>query len=473
MSSFEKAQVVHGSAQLLRQFLQKQLQPWRWDIMLKNGGIRAERAGKPIPKLALNTTLKAGDVVFIDDAYGMTYIELRKKASQDFRDYVFCPQRGKDTFLNNQVKALLADKTSRDVPLSVKYIKDLVAQLTPLGAFPIRHLIFVSHASEFGEVLMLIRKQKDEKDAVFAYLTWEGLKESIDNKSLRTDQAPNPTLLPRPEDSSGKKIPCALIIRGCSSGVHQILLKKMHDAFAPMIDLVVMPKFYDAADFIGQVSATQYAASIEYFMHRLIVSSKTKLDRAGVISAFKAATLTDWLGNKIPDGDWEDLVGQDANKQARTKELTMKITGRQQPGKFRAHFDPSPLEAMPMTMEQEAKPTTQEIKDFMLNSWMNLPMFQDAEWPYWKRMGLKDLDAFKAFWTFELDPKAKNKKGKWQVRAIRYMYEVRTPLVEKGVMICHYRPKGEPGTESNNIDYNDTRLFGRFAAIPKDFAQRI
>src|SRR5689334_1036620 len=194
MSSFEKAQVVHGSAQLLRQFLQKQLQPWRWDIMLKNGGIRAERAGKPITKLALNTTLKAGDVVFIDDAYGMTYIELRKKASQDFRDYVFCPQRGKDTFLNNQVKALLADKTSRDVPLSVKYIKDLVAQLTPLGAFPIRHLIFVSHASEFGEVLMLIRKQKDEKDAVFAYLTWEGLKESIDNKSLRTDQAPNPTL---------------------------------------------------------------------------------------------------------------------------------------------------------------------------------------------------------------------------------------------------------------------------------------
>src|SRR5262249_9646402 len=139
MSFFARTHVIDRS-QTLTTFLTPLVQPWRWDIMLKNGGIRADRQGKAITPLAPGTALNTGDIVTIDDAFGVTSLQLRRKASTDFRDLVFSPQRGKDPSLNNQVTALLEAGPAFDVPLTVVYLRDLVAQLIPLGTYPIRHI---------------------------------------------------------------------------------------------------------------------------------------------------------------------------------------------------------------------------------------------------------------------------------------------------------------------------------------------
>ena len=474
MSDFGKSEVVHDSSVPLKSFLETRLQPWRWAIMLGSGGIRVQRAGKPIDNLTLDTTLAEGDVVVIDDAYSLTWMELRRWASTDYRDLVFCPQRNvdeKDTFLKNQVKALLEDSTALDVRLDIENLKELVAHLTPLGTNPIRHITLVSHANPFGDILIPVRRPRNDKDTVGDVLNWESLKEAIGDGSLRIGgKDRNPTLLPRPETSRGEQVPCAIIVRGCSSGVHTNLLQKIQEAFGSMIDTVVMPKYFDGADFINKT-----AASVEYFMHRFKVTSKTRLDRHGVIEAFKAAKLTDWLKNPVPDGDWYSLVGHDMtiDKVFPTKPLTMRIDGRSQPAVFKARFDTTPLEPTTLYMDQASKPTTAEIKKFLINSWTALPMFHDDEWPYWERLGLATMDEFEDYWTYELNPHIKGVPGKWPVRGIRYAWEIRTPLVDGGTMICHYRPINEPGAESNNIDYNDDRIFGRYRHIPPHYAQTL
>jgi hypothetical protein len=176
----------------------------------------------------------------------------------------------------------------------------------------------------------------------------------------------------------------------------------------------------------------------------------------------------------VPDGDWDKFVPQNTTQIAATAPLPMQITGRSQAATFQARFDPTPMEPTTMEMSQGTKPTSDEIKKFLMSRWTPLPMFQDPDWPFWVRMGLSSLDEFANYWTYEVNTKIKQKdKSTWPVRGIRYTYEVRTPLVDQGTMICRYRPITEPGTPSNNIDYNDDRLFGRFKHIPAHYAQTI
>ena len=73
MTYFEhRRQVASSDSGTLRNFLKDVLQAWRLEIMLANGGIHVERGGKAVEHLTLDFTLKSGDVVVIDDAYGWT-----------------------------------------------------------------------------------------------------------------------------------------------------------------------------------------------------------------------------------------------------------------------------------------------------------------------------------------------------------------------------------------------------------------
>ena len=87
------------------------------------------------------------------------------------------------------------------------------------------------------------------------------------------------------------------------------------------------------------------------------------------------------------------------------------------------------------------------------------------------------MEDFIAWWIYRVNPEANKqvmaREKLWQVRAMRYSYEIRTPLVDNGTVICKYWPNGEPGRASNNIDYNDIRIFGRSAHILPNYAQTI
>jgi hypothetical protein len=431
--------------------------------------------------LRLDTTLADGDRVFIDEAYGRTWMELRRNASAYFRDYVFCPQRHPkgqqkpDRFLTNEIKALLDDKTAIDVkPKDAEFLTDLIPKLTPLATSPIRHLILVSHANPFGNIDLPVKKvELDPDQPDRGFLNWETLKECIADGSLRIEgKGPNPIVLPRPENQNGQQVPCAVIIRGCSSGVHTPLLKKIQEAFGPQVNEVIMPMHFDAADY---TTGSTNPALLEFFTHRFIVTSKTPLDRDGVIEAFKAAKLTDWQNNRVPDSYWNDLVPHNVTHRQQTKPLPMRIEGRSAPSTFRARFEPQPLVSIAQIMKQKKKPTAEEIKEFIVARWKRLPAFTDPQWPFWKRMGfgIKSEDDFIAFWNYVLSTDDTSKPGRWAVRAMRFSFEIRTPLADNGTMICKYIPNGENGTASNNIDYNDDRIFGRYKNIPKHFAQQL
>jgi hypothetical protein len=485
MSGFETSQVVTDTGGLsLQAFLLTRLQPWRSEIMLENQGIRVKHQGSYVDPLTLDTHLAQNDVVFIDPAYGRTWMELRRQASSDFRDLVFCPQRvtfPTDKFLHNTLKALLSEPRAVDIPPGeADTLPNLIPKLIPLGRHPIRHLILVAHANPFGDIQLPVWKndiKPDEEDESKNDLNWETLTECIAKRSLRIDGVENsPIVQPRPEDGNGKPVPCAVIIRGCSSGMHRILLERIQQAFGPAVDMVVMPRHFDAADFIAGI---QNPALIEYFEHRFIVTSTTALDRPGVIEAFKKAGLKDWQGNRVPDSDWEALVPQNISRAVDTKTSMVRIDGRSPPAPLRAHFDPKALESMTVYMEHKTEPTADEIKEFIVKRWKNLPAFNDPDWPFWKRMGfgIKNDKAFIGYWNYQLNPapryKAERSKGRWGVRAMRFSFEVRTPLTDGGRLICRYIPNGESGTASNNIDYNDDRVFGCYKHIPPHFAQEI
>ena len=483
MTDFNRIEVIHDTGGIsLNLFLLTRMQPWRWDIMLASGGIRAEHAGKTISNLTPETTLSQGDVVFIDEAYGRTWMELRRKASTDFRDYVFCPQRHPDgqkpdRFLTNEITALLDDGTAKDIePKKAAFLTDLIPELTPLARYPIRHLILVSHANPFANIDLPVKNVKldpDQPDRGF--LNWETLNECIADGSLRIEgKGLNPIVLPRPENENGQRVPCAVIIRGCSSGIHEPLLRKIQEAFGPQVDEVIMPKHFDAAEY---TTGSTKPALLEYFTHRFIVTSKTPLNRQGVVEAFKAAKLVDWQDNRVPDSYWDGLVPPDVSHFQMTKALPMRIEGRSATSTFRARFQPEKLVSIAQVMEQKKKPTAEEIKEFIVARWKRLPSFRDPEWPFWKRMGfgIKSDDDFFAFWDYVLSPGENKaaKPGQWAVRAMRFSFEIRTPLADNGTMICKYIPNGESGTPSNNIDYNDQRIFGRYKSIPKHYAQQL
>jgi len=492
--NFEYRQIYVGFGESLQDYLVKRLQPWRWPIMLSTGAIRVEKGAKAVPHLTLEFKLRPGDVVVIDDAFGLTWSALMREARSNFRDYVFCPQRGRDTFLLDQVRALLMEKTAQDIPLMrgkvpIKDLYALIANLIPLADHPIRHLIIVTHATEEGELLIPMRpakkKQKstDPDDANAKYVTWESLQEAIglkdknplfihDHSHLVDKKQPPgarpqgkpvkvlppwnadgtrenrfPKTLPRPERKDGKFVPFAIIVRGCSSGVHTIFLNKIRDALGYMVDIVVMPKLFDA-------TARRGAEMVEYFQHDFEVTSQKPMTRPEIIQAFQAGKFRDWLGAPVPDSEWEQLVPKNVGylKSAPVKPMSVRVQGRD------------------ATMKQTNKPDAASIRDFLIASLARTPVFDSGvgDWPIWLRMGLKNRQEFIDYYRYEVDPWGRSFPGHWVVHGRREYYRIRTPVLEKNVLVADYHPGREGAEPTRLIDYNDVRIFGRSDPTPKD-----
>lgn len=479
MSYFEKRrQVVRGESERLKVFLMSRLQPWRWPVMLANGGIRVERGGVPVPNLTLDYQLSAGDVVVLDDAFGLTWSALIREASRSYRDYVFADPTATDAYITNKKEVLLRSPTAVAVSPDVPHLHALVKSLTRLGTNPIRHLVLVSHANAFGDIALPLRDLRSGEPDYATMMSWDSLKAAVAEKLLRIEEHnDNPVILPRPESAQGRFIPCALILRGCRAGLHANLLAKIREAFGPMIDIVVMSKFYEAADFIGK-TATSYAAAVEYFMHEFTVSAKLPLSRAKVIEALKQEKFTDWLNAPVPDREWDTLVPADVTHSAdsrATREIRVRVRGRDREATLRGRFDSQLMTTNTLLMTSATKPTDAEIRAAMIRNWETLPMFRDAEWPIWTRLGLESKEAFFDYWTYAVDADAKKSlpADRWPVNARRSTYTVRTPLIDGGTLLCNYYPEGEPGTQTTGIDLNDDRIFGRASFIPRHFEQTL
>jgi hypothetical protein len=244
-----------------------------------------------------------------------------------------------------------------------------------------------------------------------------------------------------------------------------------------MIDIVVMSKYYEAADFIGK-TATSYAAAVEYLMHEFTVTAKLPLSRAKVIEALKQEKFTDWLNAPVPDREWDTLVPADVTHSAdsrATREIRVRVRGRDREATLRGRFDSQLMTTNTLLMTSATKPTDAEIRAAMIRNWETLPMFRDTEWPLWTRLGLESKEAFFDYWTYAVDGDAKKSlpADRWPVNARRSTYTVRTPLIDGGTLLCNYYPEGERGTQTTGIDLNDDRIFGRASFIPRHFEQTL
>jgi hypothetical protein len=472
MSSFEQRRViVQGETMPLRVFLQSKIQPWRWPTMLASGGIRVEFGTRRVANLTLDYQLSAGETVVIDDAFGNTWSALIKLATSDGRDYLFGPGR-RDTFVGNKCSCLMRHPKTIDGMSDAATLEEFVGRLTRDATAPIRHLVLVGHANPFGDIFLPMRPKKSEPppDSTAGTMTWESLQEAIDEGYLDiTGRNPPPVVTPRPENVYGRFMPCAVIIRGCRSGVHPQLLERVRQAFGGAVNVVVMPKFFDAADFVGG----RGQAAIEYFMHDFTIGSTTRLKRDQVLAAFKAAKFRDWLGVPVPDGEWDAWVNHPVGVSGATAEIKAVVPGREALGILKARYEFYEMSPSTEILRQGAEPTADEMKAVMLERWGRMPQFTDTEWPMWERLGYESFDAFGNAWAYRLDPSVARKAGEWAVQAVRFTHTVRTPLIDRATLICDYHPLGERGTQTFGIDYNDTRIFGHSRAIPKGMAQTL
>lgn len=476
MAPFKRREVIGlRQSERLRVFLLSRLQKWRWPIMLAAGGIQVEAGAAPVPGLTLDYQLGAGETVVIDDGAPATDAALRKAATAGFKDYVFCPQRAGDPFLENQVAALLLDPNCVDIGTDLKDVQALIGDLQSFASAPIRYLILVSHASEAGDILMAMRPAKDEKDLNAFAITWESLNEAIKAKALEIPPHDRkPTLLPRPE-RNGLPIARALLIRGCTSGIHTIYLQKIAQALGG-VETVVMPKFFDGCNFIGGTSTKDAKAVVEYFLHNFVVVSPKKLTRAELLAALQAKGYKDWLGNAVGSTEWESLVPQNIDTgTVPVKELSVTIDGRSDPARMYTRFERGRGYTQTLLMSSPSKPDAAAIKQYVVDSWKRTEMFKDPDWPMWKRYDLATLDDFVALWTFEQDAGHRGKlpADTYAVHATMWTYTVRTPLLQQGTLLANYHPLKEKGTATNLIDYNDDRIFGRSSVIPKGFDPKL
>lgn len=465
-----------GETQSLRVFLMSRLQPWRWQPMIDTGAIVVETQQGPVKDLKLSYPLSMNETVVIDDGLPATTMKLRAEATSKFKDYVYCPDRSGDQFLTSQVEALTYDKSCIDIGTGLKDLQALVADMQSFVTDPMRYLILVSHASDAGDILTKMRPEKNNDDANAFAITWESLKEAIANKALEIPpHDKKPVFLPRPE-VGGKPVARALLIRGCTSGRHKTYLAKLLTAFGGGFDMVVMPKYFDACNYIDGTSTTNAGAVVEYFLHNFVVTSPTKLTRDQVIAALQAKKFTDWLGNAIADSEWNSLVPKSVGVGTQAvKAMSIPIDGRTKPGPFHTRFDAGRWSTRTSVMNAASTPDAAAIKAFIVNGWKTMDAFKDTEWPMWKRYDCATIDEFAALWTYELDPAPDKKPGPGQVavHGSLWSYTVRTPLIEKGTLLANYQPIKEKGTLSRKIDYNDDRIFGRAGTLPSTGAQKL
>lgn len=504
---FEYRQVHTGFKQPLREYLAKRLQPWRWPIMLSSGAIRVEIGATAVNNLTLDSEIRPGATVVIDDVFGNTWRLLREEANRNFRDYVFCPQRAGNRFLTDQVRALLMEKTAQDIPpkiidpenkqkpILLNNLYALIANLVWVADHPIRHLVLVSHASEDGEILMPMRTQKtkggrpDPEDKELAgNITWESLQEALDlkernpllihdvryfvngKKPVRNGDGTMdnrfPTTLPRPEHKNGKFVPFAVVIRGCSSGVHKILLNKMREALGFLVDIVVMPKFFEA-------TARRGDEMFEYFQHDFEVVSKKLLSRAEVIAAMKAKKFRDWEGNLIADTEWEALVPKNVEGEQQStpvKEMDVRVEGRDAALTLTTFFDAGDISISTQIMTQEDEPDEAAIRDHLIKGLTQKPFFKSGpkDWPIWLRMGLRNRQAFIDRYLYRLDPTRRSGPRHWAVQGHCHYYQIRTPVLKNGKLLADYHPGRAGGRTTRMIDLNDDVFFGRSDPPVKD-----
>ncbi len=477
MAPFKRREVLGlGQSDRLRVFLMSRLQKWRWPVMLSTGGIKVEAGNTPVQNLTLDYQLGASEVVVIDDGGAATDAALRRTATSDFKDYVFCPQRAGDTFLLNQVAALLLDPNCLDIGVELKDFQALIADLQSFATAPMRYLILVSHAGEAGDILMPMRPSRNAQDLNAVAITWESLKEAIAAKTLAIPpHDKKPTFLPRPE-RNGLPVAPALLIRGCTSGIHQVYLRKIAEALDGGVVTVVMPKFFDGCNFIGGTTTKNSKAVVEYFMHNFFVTSPITLTRAQVIAALKAKKYKDWLGADITDSEWDSLVPQNIDVDTTpVKAVTVTIDGRQEKATMQTRFERARVSTLTLQMLSPSKPDAAAIKTYVVDSWKRTEMFKDPEWPMWKRYNIGTLDDFIALWSFEEDASYRESlpANTYAVHATLWSYTVRTHLLQNGTLLANYHPLTEKGTATNLIDYNDDRIFGRSSVIPGGYAPKL
>lgn len=480
--------VAGGTTRTLREHVSDRLQPWRIPVMARHGGIRVMRGGTAIAT-ALDDPVQSGDVIVIDDTAGKTWSELMKTATADYRDLLLSSARfeastgaGELPFLLKQCAAVVVDERAVDLGQQVPTLTDLVKRLVPLGTHPIRHLILVAHASPYGDIGLRVRESRDSDKAEAldpAMMSWESMNEAIDEGTLfivppvRATPPPLPKLLPRPTDEQGKFTRCAVIIRGCSSGIHQIFLDKIRYAFGYMVDSVVMPKYFEAVDEIITRPAVQPPALVEFMMHDYTVYSKTALTRTALLTALRARKFKNWLDVAVPDTAWDALLPPAIHQGLSSTPVApveVQVPGRRATATIRTYLDTFPLQIGAIDISRAKTPTDEEVREAVIAGLDRTPQLKDTIWPFWMRMKLPSRAAFDDMWTYNKQAKS---PGTWTVWASAHQYTVRTPLLleDDRTLFCNHHPRGDEGTATRALRYYDDRIFGISSArLPAHWA---
>ncbi len=474
-SHFETRQVVESGARTLEQFLEPRVQRWRWPVMLETGAIRVARNGEALQPITPSLSLRAGDVVTINPTHGDTWSRLINVATGFARDLIFAPRREGDAYLTNATAALARGSTARIVPDQVGTLYQLAEQFMALGDAPLRHVVLVSHGSEFASLLIPMREA--EKPSAEPYtVTWETLTQAIEkgpgaglSLDLRfwQDDGPRPTrpadlVTPQTRRADGRFAPMTVVIRGCQIGRHQTFLDKIRRAFDTSVDAVVAPKMFEAADFIG----TGQRELIEYFQNDYVVRSREALTRDDLLRALRERQFSDWLGQPIPDQQWTDLVPArwEVHTPTPTRRYNVKVPGRAAPALMRDGFHLRPVAHSAVSnMMQREQPAPELIRAHLEAELERAGLFKTGPgtWPIWERFALSSKADFLDAWRYELVPGTKRTVKGWEVRMSFWMYEIRTAVVEDGTLVADYHLLTDGSQPLRTIDLNDRRIFGR------------
>ena len=166
------------------------------------------------------------------------------------------------------------------------------------------------------------------------------------------------------------------------------------------------------------------------------------------------------------------------------QEMRVRVKGRDDPLVIATFFDSGAGGIDPQIMKQEEKPDAAAIQKFIMASLLRLKSFNNGtgDWPMWKRMGLGSLNAFAEHYMYELYPYKKSGPNNWHVHGKRHHYQIRTPLIEKGLLVADYHPGRDGAEPTRLINYNDDRLFGRsdptkpdpkFPGVGKNFSRLV
>jgi hypothetical protein len=239
----------------------------------------------------LSEMLRAGDQVQVDDsAKGDTFDAEFEGARDGAQDYVDSPDDDAEDFLLNQSYTLhfrrlahMFGRRTGEITLQ-DFLQRMGRSETVKG--PPRNIYVVSHAHWSGQLAFVPTGAPEDADSFFTY-------ESID--AIGSGLAlPGAFLEPR---SEANKTPL-IVFTGCSFGQAEPFLRKLRDAINPKLAAVAPNFLYGLARKRGG------SVYFEYMAKPYVVYSKTKLDRAGLMTQLKPATkLKDAHGDIVKDAE--------------------------------------------------------------------------------------------------------------------------------------------------------------------------